>query len=184
MFMFKVIKTHKTALERQIHEAVRIASHGVLNARCEFRQNQLKRLSVSLTARELKAEERQAERLDQEMALATKILADKIDANKVIVSNCVSLNAEPADPFFMQDSDLFMSFSVKRPIMDPPDSYDQFSGNRSAKKAKLSDYYPVIPTTASVEMGRRSKGNTQNETKNLDFSDKPAPPLSRPKLRN
>ena len=64
-----------------------------------------------------------------------------------------------------------MGFSVKRPIMDSPDSIDQISGYRYAKKAKLSDLFSLDSTT-SVEMGRKSNGNTQNETKNLVFSDR------------
>ena len=49
-FKFKVIRVHKSCLDRQLHEAVKIAEVGTLNAKCEFRQNQVKRLKVNLTA--------------------------------------------------------------------------------------------------------------------------------------
>ena len=45
-FTFKVLKTHKSPLDRQIHEAVKIATHGILTARCEFRQNMVNENSI------------------------------------------------------------------------------------------------------------------------------------------
>ena len=39
VFKFTVLKPHKTPLDRQLHEAVRISSHGFLNSKSEFRQN-------------------------------------------------------------------------------------------------------------------------------------------------
>ena len=44
IFKFKVVRQHRTALDRQLHEAVRIVSYGSLNSKSEFRQNQIKRL--------------------------------------------------------------------------------------------------------------------------------------------
>ena len=42
LFKFKVLRAHSAAMDRQIHEAVRISSHGVLISKSEFRQNQIK----------------------------------------------------------------------------------------------------------------------------------------------
>jgi len=58
LFTFKVLKQHRSPLDRQLHEAVRISPHGGLNSKAEYRQNQIKRLSVQFTDRELKAVER------------------------------------------------------------------------------------------------------------------------------
>ena len=90
-FIFKVIKVHNSPLDRQIHEAIRISSDGFLNARCEYRQNQVKRLTVSLTARELKAEEAHANKLDVEIGEAIQRLKKRLK-DRPIVSNKVSLN--------------------------------------------------------------------------------------------
>ena len=38
-FTFKVVRVHKSCLDRQIHEGVRIATDGFLNAKAEWRQN-------------------------------------------------------------------------------------------------------------------------------------------------
>ena len=81
-FKFKVLRVHKTAMDRQIHEAIRIASHGILNVKCEYRQNQVKRLFVTLTSRELKEVKSCAAKLDRQMELATKCLIEKLDNNK------------------------------------------------------------------------------------------------------
>ena len=74
-------------MDRQIHEAIRIATHGSLNAKCEYRQNQVKRLSVTLTSRELKEEESRAAKLDQQMELATKCLIEKLEINKIDIKS-------------------------------------------------------------------------------------------------
>ena len=63
-FKFTVIKTHRAALDRQLHEAVRISTHGHLNSKAEFRQNQIKRLAVQLTARELKVVKKELNKED------------------------------------------------------------------------------------------------------------------------
>ena len=77
-FSFHVVRTHKSSLDRQIHEAVKIAECGTLNAKCEYRQNQVKRLSVHLTERELKAAEDKAAKLDAEIGSAIKVLVNKL----------------------------------------------------------------------------------------------------------
>ena len=76
VFKFKVIRIHKSCLDRQLHEAVKIADCGTLNSKCEFRQNQVKRLKVSLTAKEMKEDEAKAAKLDQEIAGAINNLAN------------------------------------------------------------------------------------------------------------
>ena len=63
-FKFTVLKAHKTAFDRQLHEAVRISTHGNLNSKTEYRQNQIKRLAVQLTAKELKVVEREISKED------------------------------------------------------------------------------------------------------------------------
>ena len=47
-FEFKVVKSHNSCLDRQIHEAIKISIDGVLNAKSEYRQNMVKWLSVWL----------------------------------------------------------------------------------------------------------------------------------------
>ena len=49
-FEFKVVKSHKSCLDRQIHEAIKISTDGFLNAKCEYRQNLVKRLTVNLSS--------------------------------------------------------------------------------------------------------------------------------------
>ena len=66
IFNFYVLKVYPTPLSRQIFETIKISTDGYLNAKCEFRQNQVKRLTTNLTARELRAEEAHAARLESE----------------------------------------------------------------------------------------------------------------------
>ena len=67
VFKFKVLRSRKSCLDRQIHEAIKISTDEILNAKCEYRQNQVKRLTTNLTAREMKAEELQAAKLVTEI---------------------------------------------------------------------------------------------------------------------
>ena len=53
-FSFKVLRVHRNCLERQVHEGIRIAAEGDLNSKSDWRQNQLKRISVHLTEKEMK----------------------------------------------------------------------------------------------------------------------------------
>ena len=55
-FSMKVLKTHRTPFERQIHEAVLIQIHekdGILNSKAEFNRCQLPRLSVMMGVKEV-----------------------------------------------------------------------------------------------------------------------------------
>ena len=79
IFNFEVIKVLPTPLNRQIFEALKISTDGYLNARCEYRQNQVKRLTVNLTDREHKAEEALATRLDTEVAEAVRARKTKLE---------------------------------------------------------------------------------------------------------
>ena len=76
----------------------------------------VKRLTVSLTARELRAEEYRANELDIEIGAAMKSLVAKLDANKGSTSNvslCFSA-ATQVDPSHLDDHDLFTDHSIKR----------------------------------------------------------------------
>ena len=84
VFQFKVVKSHKSALDRQLHEAVRITSHGALNARAEFRQNKIERVAVSLTTREQRAADKVTEREEAETLAAVQVLSTKLDQNKLV----------------------------------------------------------------------------------------------------
>ena len=77
-FTFKVLKAHKSCLYRQSYGAIKISTDGVLNSRCEYRQKQVKRLTISLTARELKEEETRAASLDLENEKATADLRKRL----------------------------------------------------------------------------------------------------------
>ena len=48
-FSFNLIRVHRSCLERQVHEGIRISTEVALNSKEEWRQNQLKRISVHLT---------------------------------------------------------------------------------------------------------------------------------------
>ena len=48
-FSFNLIRVHRSCLERQVHEGIRISTEGALNSKAEWRQNQLKQISVHLT---------------------------------------------------------------------------------------------------------------------------------------
>ena len=151
VFKFSVVKQHRSPLDRQIHEAVRISTHGKLNSKSEFRQNQIKRLSVALTDRELKAVRKELEKEDEDTEQAMKALSVKLK-NKSC-SNAVNLLASSN-------------------FQDSAESLADSLGN-SKRKAKSE------PATSSVKrlrierdsscsnMGRSSKGNSCNESKNL-----------------
>ena len=157
-FKFSVLRTHRAPLDRQLHEAVRISTHGQLNSKAEFRQNQIKRLSVQLTARELKAVEKELTRED----LVTKAAVDSLTCRLKLNKSNISVPCKPlpdtssiSDQAF--DAQLFTDIPVKRKL-----SCDSVANKR-------------------LNMGRRSSGNTANESKNfvkfmpnwLDSWDKP-----------
>ena len=192
VFNFKVLRSHKSCLDRQIHEAIKISTDGILNTKCEYRQNQVKRLSTNLTAREMKAEELQAAKLDSQLDQATKNLALKLQNSGLIVKNKLNLTIPdiylpggfresgcPADftsgnqtfptDCFDQDS-VFTDSSYKRP------NFEQVPSIGSSKRIRLD--FSVVQATdtsdysASTEhirnkMGRRSHGRTNNESKHL-----------------
>ena len=121
LFKFKVLRSHKTAMSRQIHEAIRISSHGCLNSKAEFRQNQIKRLAVNLTPKELKAVEEEAEKADEGEVAAMDLLSKKLNSlNKVSCSTAIA--SAPAiltpnsqvDLDSIESSELFTDKSVKR----------------------------------------------------------------------
>ena len=94
-FKFRVLRTHKSALNRQIHEAVRISTHGKLNSKAEFRQNQVKRLAVCLTAQELKSVEKELSKNDAATTKAINSLTAKL--NDLKASSVISLSGSAND---------------------------------------------------------------------------------------
>ena len=125
VFKFKVIRVHKSCLDRQLHEAVKIAECGTLNSKCEFRQNQVKRLKVSLTAKEMREDEAKAAKLDLEIAGAIKNLTRNLNefnrGNKCKNMPCFPALEPPkiADtPDSLIESLSIADFSRKRPFSD------------------------------------------------------------------
>ena len=170
-FSFKVIKTHKSAMDRQIHEAIKIADCGSLNAKCEYRQNQVKRLSVQLTA-----EEATASRLDVEIG-TVKALVSKLNVNKgSFIDPYFSLSAQPTtlNSQISGECDLFTDQAQKR-VAD-------WEQAQSAKRLKLCRLSPRKTSSGSAsatpEMVRKSKGNMNNDSKHIkgdvleEFSDR------------
>ena len=156
-FCFTVIKTHKTPLDRQVHEAVKIAADGSLNSKCEFRQNHIKRLSVSLTSRELRDVESKAAKLDLEIEVAIKNLEQKLSSNTCSNDlSCVPCpnNVNLATPLTcsLPESGIFPDKGQKRPI------FESIQSHRSSKKLRFCG---DIDQQAS--MGRSSNGNSYNE---------------------
>ena len=94
-FKFSVVRSHKAPLDRQLHEAVRIQEKGVLNSKSEFRQNQIKRLTVNFTDRERKVVESELDRADSQTALAMKLLSNKVDSNIVSLTANAALDTPP-----------------------------------------------------------------------------------------
>ena len=81
-FRFKVVKKHKRALARQIHEAVRINDKGNLNDKLEWRINTIDRLGTKLNKREEDAlrvkEERNKKDREREMGALRERLRGKV----------------------------------------------------------------------------------------------------------
>ena len=69
-FVFKVISSHRTALNRQIKEAVRIRRRGgaasILNSKSEFNRCQIPRLVVEVEDEETRLRRVENEKLEQE----------------------------------------------------------------------------------------------------------------------
>ena len=157
-FTFKVLKVHRSALERQLHEAIKISTDGVLNARCEFRQNLMKRLSVNFTERELREQDKLADRLDREAAAAVAELSRKLESNKLITSSNLICIADPlSDLDTMLDSDLFSDTSTKR---------SSFETNLNPEKRLNLDLTAIESNSDIIEMGRKSNGHSHYEFKN------------------
>ena len=91
-FVFKVISSHKTALNRQIKEAVRIRRRGgaarILNARGEFNRSHITRLVV-----EQEEEGSKQERLHLEQVEKDELNQRLMDADKAWV-NCKTRELE------------------------------------------------------------------------------------------
>ena len=169
LFKFKVIKVHKSSLDRQIHEAIKISDVGSLNAKCEFRQNQVKRLSVSMTAKKIREVESKAARLDHEISVAVTRLADRLKKTKFgnkgsklssfyVCDDLGSLISPNPHPTTDLENVIFTDISQKRPFSD------QFSIGLQPKRVKLE------------KMGHKSKGNSAYELnyvrKLVDFPKK------------
>ena len=97
-FNFRVLTCHKTSMERQLMEAIRISSDGELNSKCEWRQNQIKRISVHLTENELKMVEKELEVENRETQRALDDLNEKLNR----ISNVKPTN-KPSDPLIDND---------------------------------------------------------------------------------
>ena len=185
LFTFRVVRQHKTPLDRQVHEAIRIGSHGNLNSKSEYRQNQIKRLSVNLTAKELKEVERDLVKDEAELELAMTLLSNKVSNN--VVSNLNSNHSSSLREQVVIEP--FTDLAVKRKLTRCPEQ-----PCASSKKTKLEATPALCPTPSSEfscpiqpcdplassqsKMGRRSHGKTQNESKNL-----PKEPAVRPRTR-
>ena len=118
-FKFTVLKSHRAPLDRQLNEAVRISTHGQLNSKAEFRQNQIKRLAVQLTARELKAVEKELDKEDLVTRTAVESLTCRLNLNKSKVSvPCISLldTSSISDRAHVVDDQLFTDIPVKRKL--------------------------------------------------------------------
>ena len=70
-----------SCLERQVHEGIRISTEGALNSKTEWRQNQLKRISVHLTERELKEVEKELSAGEKDLKIAISNLNNKLNNN-------------------------------------------------------------------------------------------------------
>ena len=141
VFKFSVLKVHKTPMDRQIHEAVRIGTDGKLNSKSEFRQNQIKRLAVQLTSRELRAVERELEKEDIETQAAIESLTCSLKSNKISgISKEFDSNSSTGS------SDVLI-----------PD----LSGKRKGCDS-------VEFKQKRLKMGRSSKGNTKNESNTIN----------------
>ena len=68
--MFKVVSSHRTALNRQIREAVRIRRRGgaasILNSKSEFNRCQIPRLVVEIEDEETRLRRLEEEKLEQD----------------------------------------------------------------------------------------------------------------------
>ena len=120
-----------------------ISTHGTLNSKAEYRQNQIKRLSVQFTERELRAVEKELAKDDMETESALKSLSLKLK-NKVVSNNLVFNCTAQVSPHSFTES-------LKR-------LGDQSIPSVPAKRARVGQ---------ASEMDRRSNGNTANESRNL-----------------
>jgi len=151
IFHFKVLKPHRSPLDRQLHEAVRIGSHGLLNARSEFRQNKIKRVAVSLTAREQKLADKALEKEEAETLAAVQVLSTKLSCNK----HTVVVASNPKDS--LQPGQVSS--------VDFTDTISKRSFDRLSDHCLLPNKRPKIQKVC--KMGRSSKGKTNNESNNL-----------------
>ena len=157
-FTFKVLKVHRSALERKLHEAIKISTDGVLNDRCEFCENLVKRLSVNFTERELREQDKLADRLDREAAAADTELSRKLESNKLITSSNLICIADPlSDLDTMLDSNLFSDTSTKR---------SSFETDLNPEKRLKLDLTAIESSSDIIEMGRKSNGHSHYEFKN------------------
>ena len=177
-FMFSVLKTHVSSLDRQVHEAVKISTDGSLNSRCEFRQNQVRRISVHLTAKELQAAEREAAKGDEAMQLAVRDLEKKLScslSSNTNLSNVSSVISNPVTPSNLCSSLISLATTASQYIEDQENPFTDLSSKRSLeedsvnpqKTKKLRADYPDSSLCSTMGKSRSSNGNSKNESKNL-----------------
>ena len=123
-FEFKVLNCHRSSLDRQIMEAIRISSDGELNSKCEWRQNQIKRISVHLTDHELEMVEKELASESQQIKTAIDNLSVKLDLSNKSKKSQVSTN-----PFILESSDIDITHKSKRKLTE-------FSQNTISKRVK------------------------------------------------
>ena len=69
---------HRTCLQRRGHEGIQVAAEGDLNVRAEWRLNQIKRIPVHLTERELRTLELELFVVEKELSIAISNLSNNL----------------------------------------------------------------------------------------------------------
>jgi len=138
-FQFKVVNCLKSSMDRQIMEAIRISTDGELNSKCEWRQNQLKRISVHLTEREIAKVEKELELESLETKRALDNLNEKLDSIACTepINKCVDSNQ-------FQSADITSLNKLSKRKLCPDNQF-------KAKRSRLNCYLAMPQSIGNIE---------------------------------
>ena len=138
-FQFKVVNCLKSSMDRQIMEAIRISTDGELNSKCEWRQNQLKRISVHLTEREIAKVEKELELESLEKKRALDNLNEKLDSIACTepINKCVDSNQ-------FQSADITSLNKLSKRKLCPDNQF-------KAKRSRLNCYLAMPQSIGNIE---------------------------------
>ena len=129
-----------------MHEGVRIASDGYLNSKSEWRQNQVKRLAVHLTERELRQMEKELVAGEAKLNKAMVVLSNKLKEKCCLPTLSPLINLDYLDLLPFSVSTYISSIAKRKDIerCDNLQGIDKYNYPDVKRRKTLVGYPSVI----------------------------------------